>query len=250
MAGVRFRGLSPHTALTRWGLAAVALGIVIGGTGPEAIGLAARSFGSGAASLPWIASRLLAFLAYLALAFSVVYGLLLSTKLLDAIAHRPISFALHQDLASIGLGLAAIHGALLALDRMVPSSLGQLMIPFATPYRPLWVGVGQLSLYLMAAVVGSFYVRRHIGQRTWRLLHYLTFLSFIGATAHGVFAGTDTGAWGRWVYVAATAIVTFLFTYRVVMALANRPTARVRPTAAQAAGLSHPSRQRPVGADR
>ena len=50
------------------------------------------------------------------MAGSVVYGLLLSTKLLDAIAHRPISFSLHQDLAAIGLGLAAIHGMLLGLD--------------------------------------------------------------------------------------------------------------------------------------
>lgn len=225
---MKFRGLSPHTAMTRWGLAAVALGIVIGATGPKAIDLFAGTFGAGSASMPWVASRLLAFLAYLALTMSVVYGLMLSTKLLDAIAHRPISFALHQDLASIGLGLAAIHGALLALDRTVPSSLGQLLVPFATSYRPTWVGVGQLSLYVMAVVVGSFYVRRHIGQRAWRILHYLTFLSFAGATAHGLFTGTDTATWGRWVYVAATAIVTFLFTYRVVMVFARRPPARVR----------------------
>ena len=45
----------------------------------------------------------------------------------------------------------------------------------------------------MAIVVGSFYVRRQIGQRAWRTLHYVTFLAFLGATAHGVMAGTDSG---------------------------------------------------------
>lgn len=219
---MKFRGLSPSTSIARWGLAAVALGIVIGGSGPDAIRLLAGAVGSSATGLPWLASRLIAFLSYFALTGSVVYGLLLSTKLLDVFAHRPITFTLHQDLAAFGLGLAAIHGALLGLDRTVPTSIGQLLVPFATTYRPLWVGVGQLSLYLMAALVASFYARRRIGQRAWRLFHYATFLSFAGATAHGLLSGTDSGTWGRWVYLVATAVVVFLFAYRVALAIGGR----------------------------
>jgi hypothetical protein len=243
---MKFLGLSPHTAITRWGLAAVALGLVIGATGPEAVRLLMGALGPGAAGLPWMASRLLAFLAYFALTGSVVYGLLLSTKILDVIAHRPITFALHQDLAAFGLGLAGIHGALLGLDTTVPSSLGQLLVPFATTYQPLWVGVGQISFYLMAAVVGSFYVRRRIGQRAWRLLHYVTFLSFAGATAHGLFSGTDTDTWGRWIYLASTVVVIFLFVYRISLAVGGkagagsgrRPRPAVRLTAGAAPGAA------------
>ena len=235
---MKFRGLSPITSYARWGLAAVAIGIVLGATGPQAVQLLSASVGTGSSSLPWVVSRLVSFLAYGALAGSVIYGLLLSTKLLDAIAHRPITFTLHQDLASLGLGLAAIHGALLGLDTTVPTSLGQLLVPFATSYRPIWVGLGQLSLYLMAAVVGSFYVRKRIGQRAWRMLHYLTFLSFAGATTHGLLAGTDTAGWGRWVYLAATVPVVFLFVYRIVLVIGKpRGTVPARapmPTAAPA----------------
>jgi predicted ferric reductase len=226
MAGMMFRGLSPSTAYARWGLAAVAVGIVLGGTVPEAARLLVAALAAGSASVPWVTSRIVAFLAYFALTGSVVYGLFLSTKVLDAIAHRPITFTLHQDLASFGLGLAAIHGVLLGLDRTVPSSLGQLLVPFATAYRPLWVGIGQISLYLMAAVVASFYVRRHIGQRAWRLLHYVTFLAFAGATAHGLLAGTDSGTWGRSIYLVATAIVVFLLVYRIVLAIGRRSALR------------------------
>ena len=67
------------------------------------------------------------------------------------------------------------------------------------------VAAGQVGFYLMAVVVGSFYLRRHIGQRAWRTLHYLTFLAFVGATVHGIAAGTDSatpGAW--WLYVGST----------------------------------------------
>ena len=112
------------------------------------------------AILPWVFERLFAFLAYIAMAGSVVYGLLLSTKILDVIAHRPITFALHQDLASIGLGLAGIHGMLLGLDKTVPFSLAQIAVPGLAPYAPLAVAAGQVGFYLMAVVVGSFYLRR------------------------------------------------------------------------------------------
>ena len=139
--------------------------------------------------LPWVFERLFAFLAYFAMTGSVVYGLLLSTKILDAIAHRPITFSLHQDLASIGVGFAAVHGMLLALDKTVPFTLAQIAVPGMAPYAPIWVAAGQVAFYLMAIVVGSFYLRRQIGQRAWRTLHYVTFLAFVGATVHGVARG-------------------------------------------------------------
>ncbi len=220
---MKFQGLHPRTQLVRWGLFAVAVGIVLGATAPTAARGLADAWQANRSSLPWIFERLFAFLAYGAMAGSVVYGLLLSTKLLDVIAHRPITFNLHQDLASIGLGFAGIHGILLGLDKSVPFSLAQIAVPGMAPYAPLWVGAGQVAFYVMLVVVGSFYVRRRIGQRAWRLLHYLTFLAFVGATLHGLLAGTDSGsAWAWWIYVGASAAVVFLFTYRIVLSVGGR----------------------------
>ncbi len=204
---------------------ALVIGVVVGVT----VALTLPSAVSGIASLalatpeklPWISSRVTAFVAYLAVAGSVVYGLLLSTKLLDAIAHRPVSFALHQDLAAVGLGLAAIHGALLGLDRTIHFGLADLLVPFASPYRPVAVGLGQLALYAMALVTLSFYTRRRIGTRRWRLLHYVTFLAFAGATAHGILSGTDTTRpWAFAIYTVATVAVVFLTTYRIAIGVA------------------------------
>jgi sulfoxide reductase heme-binding subunit YedZ len=218
-----FKGFDPRTRLTRWGLVAVAVGIVLGGTLPAVMRDVGLVWDAHRASLPWLLERLAAFAAYLAMTGSVVYGLLLSTKLLDAIAHRPISFALHQDLAAIGLGLAGVHGALLGLDATVPFSLQQMVVPGLAPYAPIAVAFGQLTFYLTAIVVASFYARRRIGQRAWRALHVLTFLCFAGATAHGILAGSDSGAaWTWWMYALSVAAVVFLFAYRLVMSLARR----------------------------
>jgi methionine sulfoxide reductase heme-binding subunit len=220
---MRFRGLAPATQMVRWGLLAVAAGIVIGATGPRAVAALSAMWDANRSSLPWIFERLFAFLAYGAIVGSVVYGLLLSTKILDAIAHRPITLALHQDLASFGVGLAAIHGMLLTLDKSVPFSVGQVVVPGLAPYAPLWVGVGQVAFYLMAAVLASFYLRRRIGQRAWRLFHYLTFLAFVGATLHGIGAGTDSSTpWAWWLYVGSTLLVVFLFAYRIAGSVGDR----------------------------
>ena len=199
---MKFRGLDPRTRWLRWGLLAIALGVVLGTTAPKAIGALSITWEANRSILPWVFERLFAFLAYGAVTGSVVYGLLLSTKILDVVAHRPITFALHQDLASAGLGLAAVHGMLLGLDKTVPFTLAQIAVPGMAPHAPAWVAVGQVAFYLMAIVIGSFYLRRRIGQRTWRTLHYVTFLAFLGATVHGVMAGTDSGrSWAlrRWV---------------------------------------------------
>lgn len=232
---MKFRGFDPRTQLVRWGLVAIGVGIVLGSTGPTAIRSLADAWAVNRAILPWVVERGFGFLAYLALAGSVVYGLLLSTKLLDELAHRPITFALHQDLASFGLGLAAVHGALLALDQSVPFSLTQIAIPGLAPYQPLAVAAGQVALYLMAIVVGSFYIRRRIGQRAWRLLHYLTFVSFVGATAHGLAAGTDSGTtWATVIYVVPTVAVAILLAFRIAGSWGTRmarATGRERPAA-------------------
>ena len=95
--------------------------------------------------------------------------------------------------------------------------MAQIAVPGFAPYAPIWVAAGQVAFYLMAIVVGSFYVRRRIGQRAWRTLHYVTFVAFLGATAHGVMAGTDSGTpWAWWIYVGSTIAVVFLLAYRIV----------------------------------
>ena len=233
MAAVKFSGFDARTGLARWGLAAVAIGIVVGGTAPAAARGLANVVEANPDGLVWLFERLFAWLAYIAVAGSVIYGLLLSTKLLDAIAHRPISFSLHQDLAAFGLGLAGIHGMLLGLDHTVPFTFAQILVPGLAPHAPVAVAFGQVALYLMAAVTASFYLRKHIGQRAWRTFHYVTFLAFAGATIHGIASGSDSNAgWAEAVYLASGVLVLFLLTYRIAMSMAARAEARNGATAA------------------
>jgi predicted ferric reductase len=234
---VKYRGLSSRTKWLRWGLAGAMAAIVVAGTAPDAMSGLARWLDTDSSSLSWYASRLFGFLAYGALTASVIYGLLLSTGILDAIAHRAVSFTLHQELAALGLSLTAIHGALLGLDTTVATSVSAIIVPFAGTYRPVWVGMGQLAFYLSMAVYASFWVRRRIGQKRWRLVHYTTFLAFAGATAHGLMTGTDTSAaWAVAIYAASAGAVVFLVLYRILLAVASRFTRRGVPLAVRELG--------------
>ncbi len=222
-AGPVYRGLPKLLRFALWVALAIVAGGVLGATAPTAL----RRLGAVAALQPgllaWYTVRALGFLAYLVVAGSVVYGLLLSTKILDAIAHRPVSFALHKDLAIVGLVLAMLHAVVLLADQSFAFTPRAILVPFASPYASTWVGIGQLTFYGLAVLTASFYVRRQIGQRAWRLLHYLTSLTFIGATAHGIMSGSDSGAnWAFWVYLVPGAAAVFLLTYRIVVSISAR----------------------------
>jgi methionine sulfoxide reductase heme-binding subunit len=234
-----YQGLHPQTRLLRWTLFALTVVIVLAATGGAALDAAIGWLTHEHDRLPWYVTRITALLAYLALTASVVYGLLLSTKILDRIAHRAVSFTLHQDLGAIGLALALVHGAVLMIDRSVPYTPLQVAVPFMGPYRPLWVGIGQIAMALTIVVLVSFYLRRPMGQRAWRRVHYLSFLAFLGATAHGIMAGTDTGTtWASTGYIAATSVVVFLVAYRIVMAVAARRNQDGAPAAGAPASVS------------
>jgi predicted ferric reductase len=224
MAGVKYRGLDPRTRPLRWAFFLLVIGAVIFVNAPGAMATVSGWLGVEAESLPWYSSRALGFLGFWALTASVVYGLLLSTGILDAVTHRAVNMTLHQDLSAISIALVVLHGAVLLLDKFVQTTVFQMVVPFATEYRPVWVGIGQIALYVMVVVYASFFFRRRLGQRGWRMLHYTTFLAFLGGAVHGLMAGTDTSApWALWSYAASIALVTFLLIYRIAMSVARAP---------------------------
>ena len=51
----------------------------------------------------------------------------------------------HRFLAILTGVFIVLHGGSLLLDRVVPISLGQELVPFTSPYRPLAVGLGVVA---------------------------------------------------------------------------------------------------------
>ncbi len=181
----------------------------------------------------WYLSRASALLAYALLWLSMASGLFITNKLARVWPGGPTAFDLHQFTSLLGLAFALFHALILMGDKYINYSLAQVLIPFnSTGYKLVWVGLGQVGFYLLAMVGLSFYIRKHLGHRSWRLIHYLSFLMYALALAHGIFAGTDTRVAGvRLFYWAAGASLLFLFVYRIlVVKLAPKKQARARMT--------------------
>jgi predicted ferric reductase len=168
----------------------------------------------------WYLSRSSAFVAYVLLWISMVAGVSMTTRLARAWPGGPTAFDLHQHAGLLGLGFALFHALILMGDRYINYSVVQVLVPFAsTSYRPLWVGLGQVGWYLLALVGMSFYARKWIGHRVWRLIHFLGFVVYALALLHGLASGTDSGAtWARWLYWASAGSLLLLTIYRVLAA--------------------------------
>lgn len=197
--------------LTMLGGLALALVSRTGGLG----GLANALFGPHSA---WYLSRASAFAAYLLLWWSIALGLAISNRMAKAWPGGPSVGDLHEHASLLGLGFAALHALVLLRDQYIGYTLAQVLMPFgSTSYEPLWVGIGQIGIYLMALVTISSYIRRWIGPRSWRLLHYLSYLAFALALGHGIFSGSDTGTpWANAIYAASGLSLLVLTIYRVV----------------------------------
>lgn len=171
---------------------------------------------TGQTSAYWYMARSGGIVAYLLMWLSVVWGLTLSTKISDGLVPAPIAYGLHEFLSILAVLFAALHAIVLLGDEYIDFNVFHLTIPFIAPYEPLWTGLGTLSLYLSAALTGSFYVRKQIGQKRWRALHYFTFVAYLLILAHGLMAGTDSKlGLMRLMYLSTGLSVLFLIYYRL-----------------------------------
>ena len=176
----------------------------------------------------WYLSRASATVAYGLLWLSMVLGVMITNRLARLWPGGPVAFDLHQFASLIGLAFALFHALILMGDKYINYDLAQVLVPFnSTGYKPVWVGLGQIGFYLLAIVGLSFYVRKRLGNRTWHLIHYLSFLMFVVALLHGILAGTDSTVFAlRIFYWATGASLLFLFVYRIFVArfAARKPT--------------------------
>ena len=183
----------------------------------------------------WYLSRGSALAAFGLLWLSMALGLTITNKMARIWPGGPTAFAVHEFSSLLGVAFAAFHGLILLGDNFINYSLSQVLIPFASAnFKPFWVGIGQVGLYVWIVVTFSFYVRKQIGHKTWRWIHLASFGVFLAALLHGIGSGTDSSTlWAQMMYWIAGGSLLFLLVYRVLVSFlkpagASRTTAVVK----------------------
>ncbi|HEY8318811.1 MAG TPA: ferric reductase-like transmembrane domain-containing protein [Amnibacterium sp.] len=97
----------------------------------------------------------------------------------------------HRNVALLSVVFLAVHVLSLLGDPYAQLRLVDLVVPFAGAQSPFWLGLGTLALDLMLAVTITALLRRWIGQRVFRAVHWATYPLWSIALAHGLGQGSD-----------------------------------------------------------
>jgi predicted ferric reductase len=183
----------------------------------------------------WYVTRAAGIIAYLLLWLATAWGIAVSSKIFEPMLQGTFTYDFHQFLSLFAIGFVVLHVVVLLADRYLPFSVSAILVPFVAPYRPVWVGIGVIGLYLTLLVTVTFYIRQWIGMKTFRVIHVASFIAYAAAAVHGLMAGTDSPLWTTQVmYAGTTLVIIFLTIYWAAMLLLNRQTS-------QAAKLHQPS---------
>jgi sulfoxide reductase heme-binding subunit YedZ len=143
---------------------------------------------------------------------TVLVGLALRVRLWKETLERWRVYDVHLTVSILTAVFLGIHLLLVFLDRVVPFSLADLLVPFHDSYQPLWIAAGIVGFYLLLVVWGSSLIRSRISYSLWRKLHPLALGALALVMLHALFAGTDGPTlWLRTVLILITIVVIWLF---------------------------------------
>ncbi len=193
----------------------------------------------------WYVTRAAGLTSYFLLWFSMIWGLAISSKIFHPTIEGTFSYDFHEFLSLLGLGFILLHVIVLLLDRYLPFSIWQILIPFTDSYRPLWVGLGIIGFYITLLVTVTFYMRQQIGTAAFRSIHVLSLLGYLVAVGHGLFAGTDSALpVTKWMYALTFLVVVFLMVYWLVISGLHKAE-KMQAKAQSAAAARRPQYVRP-----
>jgi sulfoxide reductase heme-binding subunit YedZ len=188
------------------------MALVLSATPPAALALAAST-----GSPYWFATRGAGTVTMLLLSGTAVLGMAQTVRFRSPVWPRYLTVGLHRDLSLLALAFLVIHVATSVIDPFARLGLKDALVPFASWYRPLWLGLGVVAGELTLALTVTSLGRRWLGYRLWRFLHWLAYVCWPLALLHGLGTGSDVRRnWFLWMDGAAVVgFFIFLVAWRL-----------------------------------
>jgi sulfoxide reductase heme-binding subunit YedZ len=170
----------------------------------------------------WFATRGFGVVSLLLLTAIVVLGVAGATRWKSARWPRFVVAGLHRNLTLLALVFIALHVITTVADGYAPISFLNAVLPFTSPYRPVWLGLGAVAFDLLLALTITSLLRARIGYGRWRALHWLAYASWPIALVHGLGTGTDGRVpWMQAIAVGSVACVVGAVLWRVASSRAT-----------------------------
>jgi DMSO/TMAO reductase YedYZ heme-binding membrane subunit len=192
----------------------------------------------GNAKVFWFVTRGTGVVALLLLTAGVVLGVLTSLRWRSASLPRFVVAGLHRNVTLLALAFVGVHVVTTVADGFAPIGLRDAVVPFLSPYRPVWLGLGAVAFDLLLALVVTSLLRARLGMRRWRAVHWLAYAAWPVALVHAFGTGSDPRrAWFPVLAIVCVGSVVTAVLWRATAAREARPGIRV---AAVAAALAVP----------
>ena len=140
---------------------------------------------------PWYVARASGLVGFVLLYISIFLALTLRIRFMHKLFAPLYALNAHGWIALQATIIALAHGLVLTLDKFLNFSLVAVLVPFASKYEPILVGLGTLGFYLMLILTVTSYVRNHLPHGLWRAIHFLNIGLYFMVIAHAMFLGTD-----------------------------------------------------------
>jgi DMSO/TMAO reductase YedYZ heme-binding membrane subunit len=140
----------------------------------------------------WYFTRGTGLVALVLLTASVLLGILEVSTWSGPRWPRFVTAGLHRNVSLLVVAFLMVHIATAVVDGFAPIGWLDAVIPFLSPYRPIWLGLGAVSFDLLLAIAITSVVRRRLGYPVWRAVHWLSYACWPIALVHGFGTGSDT----------------------------------------------------------
>lgn len=188
--------------------------------------------------LLWYTTRATGVVALVLLTGTVVLGVLTSVRFGTAQWPRFALQDIHRRVSLLAMVFIAFHVVTTVSDSYAPIGWLSVLVPFTSPYRRLWLGLGTVALDLLLAVAVTSLLRRRINHRVWRGIHWLSYASWPVALMHGLGTGTDPHlGWMGLLTVICVAAVLAAIGWRLVSGWHGRTLERVLAGAGSLLGI-------------
>ena len=120
----------------------------------------------------WYLTRGTGTISLILLTLGVALGVANVRRLHTVDVPRFVVDAVHRNASLLAVAFVIVHVATSLLDGYAPISLLDVIVPFNSAYRPLWLGFGAVAFDLLIAVAVTSMLRRRLGLRAWRATHW------------------------------------------------------------------------------
>jgi hypothetical protein len=163
-------------------------------------------------------------LALVGLTGSVLLGLVATDRIVMNPGHRVMAQAVHRAFSFGTLAFLIIHITTEVLAQR--SHALDAVVPFLSPYRTFYIGLGTIASDLILLLVITGVLRKrftaHGKAWRWRAMHYSSYVAFVFGVLHGLLGGRAAKPYVDWSYGFAIAVTALGLAIRF-LAISLRP---------------------------